>query len=303
MWVIAGSFSSITVRTNSSPGIDPCSEFFSLPVLRDDFNTFPASSSHRTSIVTSGKVIGSASSPFSAVTLDGVDGSGVGVPLTLLKMWVITSSFSSITVRTNSYPGIDPCSESFSLPVLTDGFNTFPASSSHRTSIVNSGKVIGSDSSPFSAVTLDGVDGIGVGFVLSLTLLKMWAITGSFSSITVRTNSYPGIDPYSASFLLPVLRDDFNTFPASSSHRTSIVNSGKVIGSASSPFSAVTLGGVDGIGVGVPLTFLKMWVITGSFSSVTVRTNSYPKIEPCSASFSLPVLTDGFNPFPASSIH
>ena len=76
-----------------------------------------------------------------------------------------------------------------------------------------------------------------------------------------------------------------------------------MIGAGSSPFSAVTLGGVAGFGVGVPLTFLKMWVITGSFSAITVRTNSYPKIEPCSASFSLPVLTDGFNPFPASSIH
>ena len=106
-------------------------------------------------------MIGSASSPFSAVTLGGVDGIGVGVPLTLLKMWVTTGSFSAITVRTNSYPEINPCSASFSLPVLRDGFNTFPASSSQRISIVTPGKVIGSASSPFSAVTLGGVVTLG----------------------------------------------------------------------------------------------------------------------------------------------
>ena len=191
-------------------------------------------------------MIGSASSPFSAVTLGGVAGIGIGVPLTFLKIWVITGSFSAITVRINSYPGIVPCSEFFSLPVLRDGFNTFPASSIQRTSIVTSGKVIGSASSPFSAVTLGGVAGIGIG--VPLTFLKIWVITGSFSAITVRINSYPGIVPCSEFFSLPVLRDGFNTFPASSIQRTSIVTSGKVIGSASSPFSAVTLGGVVTLG-------------------------------------------------------
>ena len=72
-------------------------------------------------------------------------------------MWVITGSFSAITVRTNSYPGIDPCSTSFSLPVLRDGFNPFPASSTHRTSIISSGNSIESSNTPFSKiVTLGG---------------------------------------------------------------------------------------------------------------------------------------------------
>ena len=72
-------------------------------------------------------------------------------------MWVITGSFSAITVRTNSYPGINPCPVSFSLPVLTDGFNTFPASSIHRTSIISSGNAIESANTPFSKiVTLGG---------------------------------------------------------------------------------------------------------------------------------------------------
>ena len=76
-------------------------------------------------------------------------------------MWVSTGSFSAITVRTNSYPRIDPCSASFSLPDLTDGFNTFPSSSIHRTSIVNSGKVIGPGSSPFTPPLNSGNSTVG----------------------------------------------------------------------------------------------------------------------------------------------
>ena len=71
-------------------------------------------------------------------------------------MWVITGSFSAITVRTNSYPGINPCSASFSLPVLTDGFNTFPSSSIHRTSIISSGNSIESGNTPFSKIVTLG---------------------------------------------------------------------------------------------------------------------------------------------------
>ena len=72
-------------------------------------------------------------------------------------MWVMTGSFSAITVRTNSYPGIDLCSASFSLPVLTDGFNTFPSSSIQRTSIISSGNSIEAGNTPFSKiVTLAG---------------------------------------------------------------------------------------------------------------------------------------------------
>ena len=99
---------------------------------------------------------------------------GFVLPLAFLKMWVITGLFSSITVRTNSYPEIDPCSESFSLPVLTDGFNTFPSSSIHRTSIISSDNSIESGNTPFSKiVTLGGVTGIVFGFVLPLAFLKM----------------------------------------------------------------------------------------------------------------------------------
>ena len=71
-------------------------------------------------------------------------------------MWVMTVSFSSITVRTNSYPGINPCSASFSLPVLTDDFNTFPASSIQRTSIISSGNAIEPGNTSFSKVVTLG---------------------------------------------------------------------------------------------------------------------------------------------------
>ena len=81
---------------------------------------------------------------------------------TFLKMWVITGAFSSIIVLTNSYPGINPCPASFSLPVLTDCFNTFPSSSIQRTSIISSGNAIESANTPFSKiVTLAGVVTLG----------------------------------------------------------------------------------------------------------------------------------------------
>ena len=48
------------------------------------------------------------------------------------------------------------------MPVLRDGFNTFPSSSIHRTSISSSGNSIESGNTPFSKiVTLGGVVALG----------------------------------------------------------------------------------------------------------------------------------------------
>ena len=113
--------------------------------------------------------------------------------VTFLKMWR-TSPFSSITVLTNSYPGILPAS---TVP-FSVGFNGFP----------------------FSSVQIVVLFTVGI---RGETFLKMWR-TFPFSSTTVVTNSYPGIVPLS---LVPS-SVGFNGFPFSSVHVVDFSTTGVV---------------------------------------------------------------------------
>ena len=112
--------------------------------------------------------------------------------VTFLKIWR-TFPFSSITVLTNSYPEILPAS---TVP-FSVGFNGFP----------------------FSSVQ------IVVLFIVGIRedFLKI-CCTFPFSSTTVVTNSYPGIDPES---LVP-FSVGFNGFPSSSTHVVDFSTTGVV---------------------------------------------------------------------------